>query len=222
MPSGVVVGAGGPPRPRPPPPPPAPPRIQMPEKSTLPSAVRGAGASRFGVPSALRGTPGVGYEGHCAPIEGASVAISSAVTPAVKSRHLICHSPAFDSRRLYRLCVSNRNALGESGIEIGLDTFTRSRYMHIGKQGRKRIGHQRHMKNLFPFARVVTRGSVGVAVTLCVWLQAQTSHSRQVSSGWRVRRRARPPARSRPRPAPVICSIGTASRATTNGSRLRT
>ena len=81
MPSGVVVGAGGPPRPRPPPPP-APARIQMPEKSTLPSAVRGAGASRFGFPSAVRGTPGVGYDGHCAPIEGASVAIRSAITPA--------------------------------------------------------------------------------------------------------------------------------------------
>ena len=51
------VGGGGAPaaRPRPPPPPPA--RIQMPEKSTLPSAVRGVGASRFGLPSAVRGTP---------------------------------------------------------------------------------------------------------------------------------------------------------------------
>src|ERR1051325_12252317 len=38
----------------------------MPEKSTLPSGVRGAGAVRFGFPSAVRGTPGVGYGGHCA------------------------------------------------------------------------------------------------------------------------------------------------------------
>ena len=38
----------------------------MPEKSTLPSAVRGAGPSRTGLPSAVRGTPGVGYDGHCA------------------------------------------------------------------------------------------------------------------------------------------------------------
>src|SRR4051794_8749497 len=96
MPSGVVVGAGGaggPPRPRPPPPAPA--RIQTPEKSTLPSAVRGAGASRFGFPSASRGIPGVGYSGHCASIEGASVAIiSSAITPAVLSPDLICQPPA--------------------------------------------------------------------------------------------------------------------------------
>src|SRR5262245_22111180 len=67
IPSGVVAGGGGAPLPRPRPPPPPPARIQMPEKSTLPSAVRGAGASRFGLPSARRGIPGVGYDGHCAP-----------------------------------------------------------------------------------------------------------------------------------------------------------
>jgi hypothetical protein len=39
---------------------------QMPEKSTLPSAVRGAGAVRLGWPSASRGTSGVVYFGHCA------------------------------------------------------------------------------------------------------------------------------------------------------------
>ena len=31
------------------------------------------------------------------------------------------------------------------------------------------------MPKLFPLARVVTRGSVGVAATLCVWLQVQPS-----------------------------------------------
>src|SRR6185436_9522970 len=66
VPSGVVVGAGGAPAPRPRPPPPPPARIQIPEKSTLPSGVRGAGPSRIGLPS-FRGTSGVGYEGHCAP-----------------------------------------------------------------------------------------------------------------------------------------------------------
>src|SRR5881409_2149348 len=39
---------------------------QIPDKSGLPSAVRGAGAARFGLPSALRGMPGVGYFSHCA------------------------------------------------------------------------------------------------------------------------------------------------------------
>src|SRR5438093_13202872 len=38
----------------------------MPLRSGLPSAVRGAGADRFGLPSAARGTPGVGYSSHWA------------------------------------------------------------------------------------------------------------------------------------------------------------
>src|SRR6188474_3824875 len=39
---------------------------QIPERSGLPSAVRGAGAERFGRPSGKRGIPGVGYLIHCA------------------------------------------------------------------------------------------------------------------------------------------------------------
>src|SRR5947209_13238439 len=37
-----------------------------PERSGLPSAVRGAGAVRFGLRSGVRGMPGVGYFSHCA------------------------------------------------------------------------------------------------------------------------------------------------------------
>jgi hypothetical protein len=44
----------------------------MPEKSGTPSAVRGAGAVRLGRPSALRGAPFVGYDGHCATSAGAN------------------------------------------------------------------------------------------------------------------------------------------------------
>src|SRR5207247_10100115 len=47
---------------------------QIPDKSGLPSAVRGAGAARLGLPSALRGVPGVGYFSHCAVSCGASAA----------------------------------------------------------------------------------------------------------------------------------------------------
>jgi hypothetical protein len=36
------------------------PVIQIPEKSGLPSAIRGAGADMFTLPSAFRGTPAVG------------------------------------------------------------------------------------------------------------------------------------------------------------------
>src|SRR2546421_3092238 len=52
-----------PPTPRPPP---ARPRnSQIPERSGLPSGVRGVGASRFGLPSAVLGTSEVGKDGHC-------------------------------------------------------------------------------------------------------------------------------------------------------------
>src|SRR5262245_27454042 len=42
------------------------PLSQMPERSGLPSAVRGAGAVRSGCPAAFRGTFGVRIAGHCA------------------------------------------------------------------------------------------------------------------------------------------------------------
>src|ERR1051325_5664008 len=41
---------------------------QIPERSGLPSAIRGAGAVRLGLPSASLGIPAVGYFSHCAPI----------------------------------------------------------------------------------------------------------------------------------------------------------
>jgi hypothetical protein len=51
-------------------------RIQTPDKSGLPSAVRGAGASISTLPWASRGTSGAGNFGHCAPIETAEAAIN--------------------------------------------------------------------------------------------------------------------------------------------------
>src|SRR5439155_1013431 len=42
---------------------------QIPERSGLPSGVRGAGAVRFGFPSGIRGTPAVGYFSHCADMQ---------------------------------------------------------------------------------------------------------------------------------------------------------
>ena len=41
------------------------PACQSPERSGLPSAVRGAAAERFGLPSAVRGIPAVGCVSHC-------------------------------------------------------------------------------------------------------------------------------------------------------------
>src|SRR5262249_17258578 len=39
---------------------------QIPDRSGLPSVVRGAGAVRSGLPSAVRGVPGAGWSIHCA------------------------------------------------------------------------------------------------------------------------------------------------------------
>ena len=51
-----------------------------PDKSGLPSGVLGAGAARFGLPSAVRGIPGVGQSSHCAPNEtGSSNNAASAI-----------------------------------------------------------------------------------------------------------------------------------------------
>src|SRR5262249_33665609 len=62
--------------------------IQMPEKSGLPSAVRGAGAARLGLPSAPLGTPGNGYNGHCANSNGDRFARMAVNTATVNHRFM--------------------------------------------------------------------------------------------------------------------------------------
>src|SRR5204862_2773725 len=58
---------------------------QIPEKSGLPSAVRGAGADRSTIPSAFRGTPAVGYFNHCAALSvDAHVSPNAATTAAAE------------------------------------------------------------------------------------------------------------------------------------------
>jgi hypothetical protein len=47
------------------------PGIHSPERSGFPSAVFGAGAERFGLPSGIRGIPAVGYFNHCGADEAA-------------------------------------------------------------------------------------------------------------------------------------------------------
>src|SRR5207253_1569465 len=49
----------------------------IPESAGLPSAFFGAGAERFGLPSGVRGIPGVGILSHCA---GANTARASVAT----------------------------------------------------------------------------------------------------------------------------------------------
>jgi hypothetical protein len=55
-------------------------RIQVPEKSGLPSAVRGVGASMSALPLSSRGIPASGYFGHCAVID-AEQATMMAIAP---------------------------------------------------------------------------------------------------------------------------------------------
>jgi hypothetical protein len=58
----------------------------MPDKSGVPSGILGAGPERFGVPSALRGIPGVGWFSHCA----ASGVLSTARRDPVATVLIIC------------------------------------------------------------------------------------------------------------------------------------
>src|SRR5262249_19534170 len=56
---------------------------QMPDKSALPSAARGAGAFKFGLPSDVRGVPGSGMDSHCAAALSAIAHIKNA-SPAMR------------------------------------------------------------------------------------------------------------------------------------------
>src|SRR5262245_30368917 len=58
------------------------PTSQMPEKSGRPSAILGAGAERFGLPSGNRGMPAVGCLTHCALVAAVSDTRTAMVTSA--------------------------------------------------------------------------------------------------------------------------------------------
>src|SRR5215471_18889670 len=64
----------------------------MPDKSGLPSDVRGAGPVRFGLPSEPFGTPGFGYNGHCAEIDDERAITMSADTRTVNGRFMAASS----------------------------------------------------------------------------------------------------------------------------------
>src|SRR5262245_39109827 len=145
---GSAGGAGGPavagapaapaPRPRPPPPPAPPPpkRIsQIPEKSTLPSDVRGAGASRLGFPSTVRGMPGVGYDGHCASSDGASATHPATTHTALNHRVIHCPPAVSLFRRQslrQRVCLSQ--VMAQMADVIGGDESQRLRRVRTDRQ----------------------------------------------------------------------------------------
>jgi hypothetical protein len=62
---------------------------QIPEKSGLPSGVRGVDARRFGEPSGNLGTPAVGYVNHCAEADAALITANTTVTLASRTTHFI-------------------------------------------------------------------------------------------------------------------------------------
>src|SRR5262245_19864658 len=66
---------------------------QMPERSGLPSGVRGTGAVKSGFPSGVRGTPAVGYFNHCA-----DAAPDTAHTRAMLTMTILIATSAFDRR----------------------------------------------------------------------------------------------------------------------------
>src|SRR6185503_13028397 len=78
--------------------------FHRPERSGLPSGVRGAGAVRFGLPSGVRGIPAVGWVSHCA----ASGALKATVTTAIRAAFMVANLLAIrglrsrgDARRNY-------------------------------------------------------------------------------------------------------------------------
>src|SRR5262245_25476580 len=62
---------------------------QRPVRSGLPSAVRGAGAARFGLRSGVRGMPGAGYFIHCASSGVVIPQIANATIINTQNRNLL-------------------------------------------------------------------------------------------------------------------------------------
>src|SRR4029453_1593183 len=91
--------------------------FHRPERSGLPSAVRGAGAVRLGFPSAVRGIPGVGTFSHCA---NAGVAVHPAMTKyetkAKRARTFI--DPPRDLRVVVRFWMARAEVLYDIGCRV--------------------------------------------------------------------------------------------------------
>src|SRR4051812_23322407 len=112
--------------------------VHSPDKSGLPSAVRGAGAARSGLPSAARGIPAVGCDNHCA----ASGAVSISVTRAVRLA-LIFEAPA-DGRRFRQPWAFSDPASDRSCVPLTISALTSTRgcaarMLHIATLGRGKL-----------------------------------------------------------------------------------
>src|SRR5687767_10255184 len=89
--------------------------IHRPERSGLPSAVRGAGAVRLGLPSAERGMPGVRSFSHCAcgAVLNAKVARAMAIVLVRIAFLIVCDAGPCDVNRLRSLTAFAREQLIE-------------------------------------------------------------------------------------------------------------
>src|SRR4051794_35598136 len=67
----------------------------MPEKSGVPLGVRGAGALRFGLPSAVLGTPAVGYFNHCADTVAHHARAAPTAMAMAADRSVLCITSLF-------------------------------------------------------------------------------------------------------------------------------
>src|SRR3954466_12539171 len=84
---------------------------QMPEKSGFPSGARGVRAVRLGFPSAVFGTPAVGYFNHWAPAVADHV--RAAATPSAANAGLMMYLRMIDvsTKRLFYFLRLNDEAL---------------------------------------------------------------------------------------------------------------
>src|SRR5690348_17268520 len=98
----------------------------MPDRSGLPSDVRGVGAVRFGLPSGPFGTPGFGDNGHCAESDVESAATMTADTKTVNGRFMSASS--LSPERVYARAVAS---LRSRSVRAREQLFTRAREGYI-------------------------------------------------------------------------------------------
>src|SRR5438128_233956 len=85
--------------------------LHTPERSGLPSAVRGAAAVRFGFPPAARGMPGVAWFSHCAESGYAMIAkkkMDDFMFPPLTAAHCTAFRLAF---QIVRIALEDRSEI---------------------------------------------------------------------------------------------------------------
>src|SRR5262245_4984192 len=100
---------------------------QMPERSGLPSAVRGVGALRLTLPSVPRGTLGGGRLSHCAETEGEKTVAMAATTAKMNHRFMSASLRLLVSRSCVRVGSPSRArilSLGEFNLPANQKVYS--------------------------------------------------------------------------------------------------